>query len=71
MNHESVEAIEQKIDRLIGLCARLQKENLALRERESSLLRERSQLLEKNELARNRVEGMITRLRGLSNEGQP
>ena len=66
---EELQTLEQKIDRLINICARLQKENLSLRERESTLLKERSKLLEKNELARNRVEHMIVRLKNLNNEG--
>ncbi|WP_339639803.1 TIGR02449 family protein [uncultured Porticoccus sp.] len=66
---EDLQTLEQKIDRLINICARLQKENLSLRERESTLLRERSKLLEKNELARSRVEHMIVRLKNLNNEG--
>ncbi|MEZ5530468.1 MAG: TIGR02449 family protein [Porticoccaceae bacterium] len=65
---DDLHTLEQKIDRLINICARLQKENLSLRERESSLLRERSRLLEKNELARSRVEHMIVRLKNLNNE---
>jgi cell division protein ZapB len=61
---------EQNIDRLINLCARLRKENESLREREGSLLKERSKLLEKSEMARNRVEHMIVRLKNLnSSEG--
>lgn len=44
---EDLQTLEQKIDRLINICARLQKENLSLRERESTLLKERSKLLEK------------------------
>jgi len=59
---------EQNIDRLINLCARLQKENESLREREGSLLKERSKLLEKSEMARNRVEHMIVRLKNLNKE---
>ena len=66
---EDLQTLEQKIDRLINICARLQKENISLRERESTLLRERSKLLEKNELARSRVEHMIVRLKNLNNEG--
>ena len=66
---EDLQTLEQKIDRLINICARLQKENLSLRERESTLLRERSKLLEKNELARSQVEHMIVRLKNLNNEG--
>ena len=60
---------EQNIDRLINLCARLQKENESLREREGSLLKERSKLLEKSEMARYRVEHMIVRLKNLNSEG--
>lgn len=44
---DDLQTLEQKIDRLINICARLQKENASLREREASLLRERSRLLEK------------------------
>ncbi|MFT7301013.1 MAG: cell division protein ZapB [Porticoccus sp.] len=66
---DDLESLEHKIDRLINFCARLQKENESLRGRESSLLKERSKLLEKNELARNRVEHMIVGLKGLNNEG--
>lgn len=66
MSQDELKTLEQKIDRLINLCARLQQDNQSLRERESSLLKERSKLLEKNEHARSRVENMITRLKGLS-----
>ena len=69
MNDSDLNNLEQKIDRMINLCARLQQENQSLRERESSLLKERRKLLEKNEMARNRVETMISRLKGLNNEG--
>ncbi|WP_461517288.1 TIGR02449 family protein [Porticoccus sp.] len=65
---DDLQTLEQKIDRLINICARLQKENASLREREASLLRERSRLLEKNELARSRVEHMIVRLKNLNSE---
>ncbi len=68
MKEPDLGGLEQKIDRLITLCARLQQENQSLQERESNLLKERSKLLEKNELARSRVESMIARLKGLSNE---
>jgi cell division protein ZapB len=68
MSQEKIEQIEQKVDRLIALCYRLQKENQALRERESELLRERSHLVDKNEQARQRVEAMILRFKGLNSE---
>ena len=63
-----LQQMEQKIDRLINLCARLQTENQSLRNRENNLLKERGKLLEKNEMARSRVENMISRLKALDSE---
>jgi cell division protein ZapB len=65
---DTLHQLERKIDRLIALCEQLHADNHRLRERESALLRERSQLLEKNELARSRVEAMISRLKSLDIE---
>ena len=59
---------EEKFDRLIELCQQLKQENQALREREAGLVGERSQLIEKNEMARQKIETMINRLRNLSAE---
>jgi cell division protein ZapB len=69
MTTDSIDGLEQKIDQLVELASRLQQENAALRDRESGLVRERGQLLEKNEQARNRVESMIARLKALNPEG--
>ena len=59
---------EEKLDRLIELCQQLKRDNKALREREVDLLGERSQLMKKNEMARQKVETMINRLQALSAE---
>ncbi|MDB2383003.1 MAG: TIGR02449 family protein [Porticoccaceae bacterium] len=59
---------EEKLDRLIELCQQLKRDNKALREREDDLLGERSQLMKKNEMARQKVETMINRLQALSAE---
>lgn len=61
-------ALETKLDKLILLCNRLQQENVDLKARESEWQRERVRLIEKNELARSRVEAMITHLRNLDAE---
>ncbi|HTF97074.1 MAG TPA: TIGR02449 family protein [Cellvibrio sp.] len=61
-------ALETKLDKLILLCNRLQQENTELKARESEWQRERVRLIEKNELARSRVEAMITHLRNLDAE---
>ncbi len=69
MSSDALSDLENKIDQLVELSERLQKENTGLRQRESSLLKEKGQLMEKTELARSRVESMITRLKALNPEG--
>jgi cell division protein ZapB len=59
---------EQKLDQLIELCQQLKRDNHALRNREDELLGERSQLMKKNDMARQKVETMINRLQALSSE---
>jgi len=59
---------EQKLDQLIELCQQLKRDNHALRNREDELLGERSQLMKKNDMARQKIETMINRLQALSSE---
>lgn len=57
--------LENQIDALIDTVNQLKQENSSLRHQQDNLMSERSQLIEKTELARSRVEAMITRLRSL------
>ncbi len=57
--------LEEKIDHLVRICNRLEEENRALRDQQTSLIAERAALVEKSEMARSRVEAMITRLRAM------
>ena len=57
--------LEQRIDELIDTVSLLTNENTSLRQQKDKLNTERSHLIEKTELARNRVEGMISRLKSL------
>lgn len=59
---------EQKLDQLIATCQQLKRENAVLREREAGLVGERGELLQQNEMARNKIKAMITRLQSLSTE---
>lgn len=68
MPDDLLQSLETKMDRLIQVCERLQEENDQLRARASDWQRERVRLVEKNELARSRVEAMITRLKSLESE---
>lgn len=68
MSDDLLLSLETRLDRLILLCSRLQQENAELKTRESEWQRERVRLIEKNELARSRVEAMITHLKSLDAE---
>ena len=57
--------LEQRIDELIDTVSQLTNENTSLRQQKDKLNTERSHLIEKTELARNRVEAMISRLKSL------
>ncbi len=65
MSEQNLKTLEEKIDELIGFCAHLQQQNEDLREREDSLLKERTSLIEKTHSARVRVEKMVDRLKAL------
>lgn len=68
MPDTSVQTLEAKLDQLIQLCVHLEQENKLYKEKETGWQRERTRLIEKNELARNRVEAMIGRLKSLEPE---
>lgn len=67
-NNDDFRSLEGKIDQLLALSDQLRSENDSLKEREASLMKERVLLIEKNEMARAKVEGMITRLKALGPE---
>ncbi len=62
---DDLRLLEQRIDELIDTVGLLKHENKSLRQQKDKLSVERSQLVEKTELARSRVEAMISRLRSL------
>ena len=61
-------ALEQKVEELIELCGVLSKENRALRTQQQNWTTQRAKLIEKNELAKSRVESMIVRLKALEQD---
>ena len=63
MAETPLKTLEQKIDELITLCGELNRENQALKADSANWHSERQNLMNKNELARTRVEAMIKRLR--------
>jgi cell division protein ZapB len=62
------EDLEHKVDDLIALCAELSRENVELKAATQSWQLERQQLVDKNELARTRVQAMISRLKAMEQD---
>ena len=67
-NNDQLNHLEQQVDELLVLTQVLSKENRALRAQQKNWTTERAKLLEKNELAKNRVESMISRLKALERD---
>lgn len=65
MTDLDLKKLEARVDELIRTCETLKEENTSLRSRQDSLVAERADLIEKTELARSRVEAMISRLKAM------
>ena len=68
MDDLDLKKLETRVDELIKAVERLQQENKTLRNSQTHLMTERTELIEKTELARTKVEAMIKRLKALENE---
>ena len=60
--------LERKIDQLIALVDELEQKQAVMDEEKASWIAERNRLVEKNELARTKVEAMISRLKSLEQD---
>jgi cell division protein ZapB len=60
-----LQLLETKLDTLLSTLNQLAEENQTLREQQAHLIAERAVLIEKNTIARTRVEAMIARLKAL------
>jgi len=65
MEQSEVQALADKLDKLIEHCQKLEQDNATLRQLQDDWNRERGQLMQKNDLAKNKIEAMIGRLRAL------
>ncbi|NNJ93005.1 MAG: TIGR02449 family protein [Gammaproteobacteria bacterium] len=60
-----LKALEVRVEELIKACEFLKEENKSLKVNQESLVSERAALVEKTELAKNRIEAMIARLKSI------
>ena len=65
MSQHTLKQLAEKLDNLINYSERLKRDNELLKQREQQWQLERTQLIEKNNLACSRVEAMITHLKSL------
>ncbi|MCH2158229.1 MAG: TIGR02449 family protein [Oleiphilaceae bacterium] len=65
MDNSSISRFSDKVEQLLAYCQRLEEDNARLQQSQEKLHNERTQLLQKNELAKSKIEGMIGRLRAL------
>lgn len=65
MEVSQLQRLSDRVDKLIERIAQLEAENRRLRTQQEEWQRDRLGLLQKNDMARTRVEAMITRLKAL------
>ena len=63
-----IKDLESKIDELIQLCDELERKQAVLEADRETWLEERTRLLEKNKMAKSKVEAMIMRLKALEQD---
>ena len=67
MDSSQIKTFTHKLDQLLNYCQKLEDDNVSLKLLQEEWQGERSKLLQKNDLARNKIESMIDRLKALEN----
>ena len=60
--------LESRVDEFIELCDEYKRHNQSLKSREVQLSEDRATLMKKNDMARAKVEAMISRLKALAQD---
>ena len=68
IQEQDLRALELRVEELIRACTHLKDENKTLRAREQELMSDLDRVASKNDQAKQRVEGMIERLKRLEDE---
>lgn len=63
-----INTLEKQIDELIAICDELERKHSSLEADRDHWQQERTRLLEKNELAKSKIEAMIMRLKSLEQD---
>lgn len=65
MEQSQIQSFSEKVDKLLAHVKQLEADNAALRDQQDDWHNERATLLQKNDLARNKIEAMIGRLKAM------
>ena len=68
MEKSKIQQLERDVEELLRVSRRSREENMLLRSQQAAWLIERAQLIEKTDLARNRIEKMMARLKEMDDE---
>ena len=68
MEKDAIEQLEQQVDDLLRASRRARDENMSLKSQQSAWLAERAKLVEKTDLARSRIDKMVSRLKEMDDE---
>ncbi len=63
-----ISKLDHQLDEFIALCEEYKRHNQSLKTRETQLTEERANLTRKNDMARAKVEAMISRLKALEQD---
>lgn len=69
VTEQELRKLEVRLDELVTSIERLKEENRSLRDQQDNLVSDRANLIEKNEMAKTRVEAMINRLKAMEQGG--
>lgn len=65
MSEDRFQSLSEKVDELIDLCADMKRENQMLKAGEGSWQSERKQLMDKNKVAKTKLESILVRLKAM------
>ena len=65
MEASQLKTFSSKVEDLLAYCQKLEADNQALKSQHDEWQSERTRLLQKNDLAKNKIESMIGRLKAL------
>jgi len=68
MEKDAIQQLEVQVDELLRASRRTREENMLLKSQQAAWLAERTELVEKTDLARSRIENMVGRLKELDEE---